>query len=450
MREILPRLRPITHRASSIWRHLACPGSPDLESRSPISPPDEPAIQGTKVHRVGEVALKEAGDPANLLGEELTCQQTDKNGDEYDINFIVTGEMVEAVSHYTDFVFDILERHPEAMMWVEEDLTIDFPVLADGDDDRGTVKVGAHADCIIFVPGVAIWVIDYKNGVVQVDPENNGQLVTYLIGAISFVAEKLREEEWIMDPAEQLDEWYPKRAELTIVQPNAFTEYYAQTWEIDDPHPVISKWVPKIKDMLSKVEENAGVYVLGSQCTWCDGLVNCPGVWEEAAMFSERSEKSMYKLTSQQISKLLEKKEAISKLMEKLNEIAESRIMVQGDDAIPGFKRVYMTKKYKSFKPGAEDELLEMGFDEADIWDKPKLASPAAIHAKRKQYKWKDAKKEVDALVTENPKNYFYVVPESDKRPLASEIDGNDFEEFYEGAKDTNGGDSDAWGDLLD
>jgi hypothetical protein len=401
----------------------------------PIPPPGDAAIEGTKTHKVGEVALTTDCEPVELLGTMLTCHQTDEKGEEYPIEFEVTAEQVAGATVFTEYVNEIKSAAADPLLLVEEDISTEYFEHTTGE----CIPVGCHSDVLLLDLCRTLHIADYKNGRIPVGALNNTQLAQYSIGAIARLSRKFRKFE---HPGLHVDSWYPRRMELTIVQPNAPVGHDVETWIIDDMEAHLNKWVDHIKNRLFW-HQIPGEYVMGPQCEWCQGLPVCPAVISETLMFSDRSVESMYEVTPRQLAELLTRKPHIEKLLKSLDDTATKRIATQGKQAIPGFKQVSQTKRYKNWIKEAEAGLRDLGLTPEVMFKEDTLNTPTHVLAYCKKHDL-GVEKDIKKLFNLTPKTYTYIVPESDPREESEKTD--DFEGHFK----TKGGDADAWADLID
>lgn len=147
----------LTFGGSSAHRWLACPGSAKLCATLPPQVENEHMAAGTRAHALLELAVRERRD--SVLEFDGVSLRAGWPAFELDD--------VEAVQKALDHVNEILERHPDAVMWVERQFTL-------GED------IGGTADVVIYVPSLKLLVvIDYKHGRGKYVPETTPQMKLY-------------------------------------------------------------------------------------------------------------------------------------------------------------------------------------------------------------------------------------------------------------------------------
>lgn len=147
----------LTFGGSSAHRWLACPGSARLCATLPPQVENEHMAAGTRAHALLELAVRERRESV-LEFDGVSLQA---GWPEFEL------DDVEAVQKALDHVNAILERHPDAVMWVERQFTL-------GED------VGGTADVVVYVPSLKLLtVIDYKHGRGKYVPETTPQMKLY-------------------------------------------------------------------------------------------------------------------------------------------------------------------------------------------------------------------------------------------------------------------------------
>lgn len=146
------------------WRR--CAGKINAE----VGRPDRVGIeaaQGTMFHDYAEIALSKSIHPSLLpLGEERTIS-----------GHLVTfsEEMAEHMIAGWQWIMNILQANPDAILFVEERVHIEPWTLEPG-------GFGTSDCCIIFPKEREIIVFDWKYGNVPVSPIRNDQLMLYALG----------------------------------------------------------------------------------------------------------------------------------------------------------------------------------------------------------------------------------------------------------------------------
>lgn len=377
--------------ASTASRWLNCPGSIRLISQLPAKLEEEVnpyAKEGTTAHELAEACLKLGKHPVDVATEELDP----------------TGEMVEAVGVYYDYIQKKLKNRSRATLAIEK--KFDLSHIAPG-------MFGTNDACIYDSVLDSLEVIDYKHGAgVPVSPVENAQLAYYGIGAANTY--KLN----------------PKSAiTLTIVQPRAQGEAI-KSWEttyeyLQNFTEVLRKGVEKCKDKDAPLAE-------GSWCKFCPALAVCPQVKKTAleiakAEFDDEVNLVLpepEKLEIVDIQKALSYAPIISSWFKAVEahafNLASSGVKIEGYKLVK--KRAVRKWKYE------EDEILRIlstqysnsERDRRQWVTEPKLKSPAQLE--------KIIDKDFIENLCETPDNGNTLVPIQDRRPEVLVQIGQDFD----------------------
>jgi hypothetical protein len=155
--------------ASSAKRWTSCLGSVRLCSLCPPSADSEWGDEGRLAHELAGMLL--------MVRERNALQYVgaEKVGD---LVGTVTQDMVRAVQIYLDYVYDILDRFPDAVLRVENRVKVPSTVVPN--------RMGGTYDARIYVPSLRLLiVIDYKHGAgIFVSEEDNLQMDMYAIASI--------------------------------------------------------------------------------------------------------------------------------------------------------------------------------------------------------------------------------------------------------------------------
>jgi len=147
-----------SHGASGASRWMYCSGSVYMLENSPRRPSSASAKQGTHAHELLEMAL---------MGIRVQPQDCDP----YD-----RVEMMAAIQEAVDWVTEIMEANPGAVLYLEKPFTI-------------TEEVWGTNDVSIYAPLTeTLYVMDFKYGVGLVRAKGNKQLRIYGLGAIRELA----------------------------------------------------------------------------------------------------------------------------------------------------------------------------------------------------------------------------------------------------------------------
>lgn len=254
-------------------RIAACPGSVALLERVPARPDTKYSIEGRKAHVVLEAALDNRVRDARVAHKDwsyLCMELLDSNdGGPYD-NFYFSVQMA------LDHVYDILDRNPDAIMWLE--------TYVDPPSEVAPGEVGGYCDICIYIPSQRrLIVIDFKHGAgVTKAVYGNRQALQYAGG-------------FLFDPQSPLhylhsDEDEPGTYErdvdivtLCIIQPRAFhpdgeiREYdiapfqvQEYLWDMDEKIRLAQ--APDAPLIPQDDNDPHG----SRQCQFCDAAATCP------------------------------------------------------------------------------------------------------------------------------------------------------------------------------
>lgn len=435
--------------ASGSKRWMNCPGSlPLVASMDPnlLRPSGAAAMLGTCAHGLGERCLIEGTDALDYLGAIIWL---DQNEDAFliddrpdcdtpaqlsanlgkDVKFFahVDDKMVEGVQLYLDTVrADKDEMGETCEMFVERrfDLTWLRP------DMFGT------SDCTLYQFLGLLRVVDYKNGYLSVDAEDNSQGMYYALGMANEV------------------DWLFEEAEVVIVQPNSkdgkgvkrFRMTKAELETFRDLLGEASDRVDEATEALNACEDEtdfrewAGTYLDagdGDHCTFCDAFATCPAATARAesiaiADFSDDppSENEVHvtdEESLERLSQLLKWGDYLDKLIKAAKTLGQRRLE-QGLE-VPGYKLV--TGKANRIYAKTDEEIIaalkaDAGVDPTDCYEEPKppkLKSPAQLEKLGKKVKARiagvyDEDKEtwVKEPLAIKPVGKLTIAPLSDKR----------------------------------
>lgn len=281
---------------------IKCPGSlAFVESLDPSMrrPTGAAAMTGTCAHGLGEWCLKEGHRvvPSELMGAviwldeaedatvdllgvispevETRAQLSAELG--VDVKFFtrVDEKMMDGVQLYLDVVWESLDEMGEGTeMFVEQ--RFDMSWLREG--------LGGTSDCTLWQFLGLLRVIDYKNGYVNVEAEDNTQGLKYGLGAA-------HEVDWMFD-----------ELEVVIVQPNTrqgspvkrfrvtkeeLRAFQAMLAEASDRVDEACEALAKVEDQVDFLDWastylDAGTVDDHDHCTFCDALATCPAAINRA------------------------------------------------------------------------------------------------------------------------------------------------------------------------
>jgi hypothetical protein len=237
---------------SSSKEWINCGGS--IRMSEGVEPERMPeAMLGTAAHSVGSQCLAEDEQPKIYKGESIMVQ----DGKFVD-TYTVDGDMIEAVTVYTEFCNGLLTSLCELGIEQKVDLTWLHP------------KLWGTLDFYSYNPEIKILdVVDYKHGEnVSVDVELNYQTMIYAIGAISLLRE--------VGVIEQQAHKQIETIRLNIVQPrDRNNPEQIRTWSMS--YAALETWMFHVLTPAAhRTDDPAAPLCAGPWCTWCKGSAKCP------------------------------------------------------------------------------------------------------------------------------------------------------------------------------
>jgi len=304
------------YNASAAYRWMVCPGSVALVARAPRLPPDRWQQDGTDAHELLDYALKNRfrdAREASIMADRIA---KDTHPD--------AGERIDAVQQALDFVWDLLDAHDDAIMYVEHKFK--FPSDVAPNDAYGTCDVAIH------IPSLALlYVIDYKHGMQLVEVDENKQALYYGTGAV--LGSGGMEADTIA---------------LVIIQPRAFhprgrirtafvTRERLEQFVYDVDIAIMAAMVP-----------NAPL-IPGNHCGYCEAKVICPARERMALKVVDNMVASFKDITKAQLSepvdlsleRLILIKQHAKDMRAFLDDVEEALYLyaMQGNE-VPGYKLV--------------------------------------------------------------------------------------------------------------
>jgi len=318
--------------SAQIWTN--CTAQPCLASQAKtFEEPSYYATEGTTAHNIA----------ADILEGTLPIEAIDTLSD----------ELVNAVTMYTQYV----KRHVKktSKLYVEQRIRLDS---IDGGRFFGT------ADAIVSSKNT-LTVIDFKYGQgISVQPENNPQLLYYLLGAIEL---------------EGLDIMCGKKFYVAIVQPRMEKDPIRK---VEVPARSLIAFQAFLEGRYEKVKEDPE-YNQGPWCQFCKVKGVCPELKRISNVTTKTDIEGdvttlpeVEQLSMETISKVLENASAIKKWLTAV-EAYGYNLALEGCE-IPRHKLVLggrATRKWINESKVAEELQSEYGLDIFDI----KLKSPAQM-----------------------------------------------------------------------
>jgi hypothetical protein len=351
------------------WKR--CPGSIREQARYPDPGAGPSAIDGTHSHTLLEHCVKAGGaDPTGMVGVRMK----DHEGE-----FVIDADRASRVKIAIDYVRQRTQEIVNAGFFnlkVLAESRVEPQWLLGRDDMGGTVDIQIFG-------GDLIEVIDYKDGIGQVDALNNDQLEQYATGVLAGF--KL-----------PINVPYPfTKVRMTIIQPKlAFKGL-----------PVISSHEVTVQEILDKIPTlvteaaatdaaDAPLVPGESQCKFCRAKGSCAALAgnvmkEIGVMFSpviqsvpildvaqQSASKDPNTMSDQQIREIMEAAPLVRQLLEAVDTEALRRF--NAGVSIPGLKAVYGrgSRAWALPEDQIADKLIKMGVPKSSVYE-TKLVTPA-------------------------------------------------------------------------
>lgn len=330
--------------ASSYARWKACPGSVALSEGVPRHPTIY-AAEGTLAHKLAEQSLRRGRDPHEAVGAV-------DNIDGFDLS--VTKEMADAVAEYVDFIRELEKHGAKVELEKKLSLTSIHPALF------GT------ADCVAIMPDDGLVIVDYKHGAgVRVEVEGNSQLRAYAAYAAA-----------AMDSV-------PEYVEVVIVQPRSFEDGDSiRRWRFDalELLPVMAGLK---KDAMATEQPDAPLSA-GEHCKFCPAKALCPKTTEvanaaAAEVFAPVTEPGRLDYSPEAMGRRLS---IIPRLKSYIEAVEEFALAEANAGRIPVGYELTPTRATRKWNNEVEvkKRIPEMfGIPEEDLYDEPKMLSPAKL-----------------------------------------------------------------------
>lgn len=320
----------------------------------------EEACRGHVAHGIAAECLLAGREAWEFAGEVRKQEQYE---------FEVDEDMVVSVQTYVNFVLEKMKQFESkgAMLYVERRVWTDY-------DEEGF----GTADIVIEVPGDRIIIVDFKNGMILVEPQKE-QLKLY--GQYAYE----RRSDAMKGNGE------PLVIELYIVQPRMphpkglIRRHVTNAEELDNW--MIAEVIPAIQE----TRNPEALFTIGNWCRFCPAneSARCPAVKSE--MLALPVEKPVEALTNEEIAHFRKLKKVATKFFEGVNKEAFVRVKEKGEE-IDGCKLVHKLgdRQWKSKsnvivneESGEEAEFTITEFLNKQFGDKAyapkKLKSPAQI-----------------------------------------------------------------------
>ena len=402
---------------SKAYRWLACPGSVREEARYPDEPSGPSAIDGTHTHTLLEHCIKNAGDPSRMVGVKMK----DHEGE-----FVVDRDRAERVQVALTYV----NRQRGMFGTVIPEQRVHLQHLVGRSDMDGT------CDIQIKTPEV-LEIIDYKDGMNDVEARDNPQLELYALGALASYGLPVNGE-------------YPFQfVRMTIIQPKIAMKGKPAITSHELTVPELMGKIGKFVAGSAATDRPDAPLVAGAHCKYCKHK-SCatragnvmkeigmafPNVAEGQAVaainpVTELSQQAAdldpNTMTPEKIAQIMLAAPLVRQMIEAVEDEALRRLKAGG--TIPGLKVVHGRGSRSWALPEDEmaDKLIKMGIPKGSVYE-TKLVTPAKVE----KLKWEATKagekivkqlserqlKTLDTEYVAKVAGKLTVVPESDSRP---------------------------------
>lgn len=360
--------------ASSSHRWMNCTGSIKLikDNQDKIVNSDSAySREGTAAHELAEFCIMNDTKAEEMIGREFNEVK-------------VTEEMAQAVQLYLDTIESYVAKLGEnCEVLIEESFSLDI-----SDEMFGT------NDCCIIAPFDKLVVLDYKHGQgVAVDAVGNTQLMYYALGLY--------------------EQYEVEEIELVIVQPRAqHDKGPVRSWTISVKE--LEDFGKELEKAYKESKSGKGKLVPSEKaCRFCPASGFCPALTSKAmevakADFSAKEVvlPNPADLSITDISKVLEASKLISMWVKDVESYAHS--LAEKGTKVDGYKLVAKRANRKWTDEAKVVETLSEIFDNEDLFDAPKLKSPAQLE--------KLVGKDNISSLTTVPESGTVLVPIQDKR----------------------------------
>jgi hypothetical protein len=396
---------------AKIW--LSCPGAARLWEQAPLDLPSSFALEGTAAHALGEYCLRH-----NIPDAHVVVNSPETHRVEYGPFNAATAD---AVNHYLRYVATIMALDPCAEMWIEAKVA---PVAELATEVYGSV------DCGILLPSLKrLVVLDYKHGAgVAVDPTDNEQCKVYAAGLMALASASYPEN-------------HIEHVDIVIVQPRVFGSDPVKVWTTTASE--IREFQTTIRLAVAEAKKPDAELVPGDHCRWCQARGICPAYAAKSVegipsgvvvtvedVLSDLDTKKLPAIEAldiETVGRILKAAPAIEAWIKGLRDYAFT-VAARGGD-VPGFKLVEKDARRK----WACDDLrvsewltLCYGLDE-DLVRPRKLATITEVERLLKseldKAQFKEASDLLTLTYTVKESSGLTLVPESDRRPSATQAD---------------------------
>lgn len=377
--------------ASKRW--INCPGSVRLSEGIPERSSTF-AEEGSAAHMLAEKCFLGKFVPADMLGGFINAKDDVVHAPGADENhkpglryYEVTAEMVDAIETYLGVLNAAIQPGDEYD--VEQKVYL-------------TETIYGTADFVRYRPSTGeLLVADFKYGQgVAVEVKDNTQAIIYALGALK--AKSNRGVSLI---------------EVVIVQPRCpHKDGRVRTWSVE---PIdLLEWEADVLAAAERTRASDAAFKTGDWCKFCPAAATCDTLRDKSLAEAKAEFGPGY--DPEKLAHALSVVGAVEDWCKRVREFAHAEAT---DGRIPpGWKLVAgrATRRWKDEETAKTALAALYDIDPADMYDKPKLLSPAKMEAGLKRYGLaaKDAKAAL-ADFTESVGNGTVLAPVGDPRPAA-------------------------------
>ena len=352
---------------STAKRVIACPGSVALVDQMPPKPSSSYADKGTLLHDTIADVLDGKGTPESYLGR--------KHNDA-----VLTEDLLERKLLPALAALD--EIDPNGEMEYATESRVGFGDLLPG--------VFGSTDLLGRIGDRAI-VLDWKFGDgVAVEVEENAQLLFYAAAAM-----RTQTTKWVFFGATEV--------ELIIVQPP-----YTKRWVTTNER--ILQFEAELVAAVKRAAQPDAPLASGDHCKWCAAKPVCPLM---TGAIDRLTRAKIDALPVDQIAHYLDQIPMVESFLKDLQQLAHQ--MLEDGKTIPGWKLV----NKRATRRWIDEARTVAALSDAgvDVWEDPKVVSPAVAEKALKKLK-----KELPADLVVAVSTGSTLAPESDPRPAVLQI----------------------------
>ena len=326
---------------SALGRIIHCPGSLKHLKANP-TPSTQYSEKGSEAHKIAEEILKGA-DPF-----EIECEAS----------------TLEFAMGYAQVVQDVIDNLRDAT-GEEPTVIIEKQI---GTELEG-VMIGGTPDCLVYVDGHELHVIDAKNGFEFVNPACNWQLRSYTYAAI-----------------EELG-LFVEDVVTHVYQPNSLGDRdHREAREGMDWMKAFPGFVRGAKE---KAEADDPIMITGEHCQFCN-KAECP-LHQENMEEVAKIDTDIEKCDDAKLLRILEVAPLVSSMEKQARALLTER--AKAGQQIEGMKlvKVQGNRDWKQGTPSPITASKRVGLTSKDFYAPPKTLSPTQVEKKIQQmYKGKD------------------------------------------------------------